>query len=265
MTDREVASRKRHTKRMFGWRNQVRADGEVTDFQVRVGCAVAERVYHTADCAEVTQGELLKEVGRGTRRGLQKALHALRDRGHLRIEERNRSGDRNRYWPVIFADGDGANHGSHPTDEQPFAPGANAGSQEVRTAIRTSLLRTSDQPSEKSSLSADPKVAFERFFDLFKRRGPPAPENAFDRAVERCGDIAWIIIKAPANSIDEMLLKIAVAGWCANNATGDLAKLESWTPNRLNEREEIYALVSLREDLHRLRGSLQVSGETTWA
>lgn len=83
---------------------------------------------------------------------------------------------------------------------------------------------------------------------------PPKPPSvsskAFDRAIGKCGAIADRIVIAAANSVEEMLLKIRVAGWCVD-APEDLAKLEHWMPTGCGG-EELEALVSLREDLHRL-------------
>jgi hypothetical protein len=147
---------------------------------------VAECTYRATDCAEVDQATLLKAIGRGTRRGLQKALHALRDRGHVRIEERNRTGKRNRYWPAIFAEGEatmlveGANRGSHPPSELSFAEGADGGSQEVRTAIRTRPLKTSEEPSEKNI-----DQAFDAWWLLCPRKvAKGAARKAYARAIK---------------------------------------------------------------------------------
>ncbi len=71
----------------------------------------------------------------------------------------------------------------------------------------------------------------------------------FDRAIDKCSKIAWRIVKAPAQGIDEMKLKIAVAGWCMG--AGD----KNWHPGGLIENEEAYALATLREDLRRLQAA----------
>jgi len=131
---------------MFAWRNQVRGDRDVTNFQVRVADALAECVYYTSGCAEVSQAEILRQVGRGTRRGLQKALRALAGRGHLRIEDFSHAGRFNRYWPLL----EGADLGSHLSYEPEFAGTANAGSPQVRMAIRTNPLSTSDTAPDVS-------------------------------------------------------------------------------------------------------------------
>jgi hypothetical protein len=72
---------------------------------------------------------------------------------------------------------------------------------------------------------------------------------AFDRAVDKCGNIAWSIVAVPASSIEEMLLKIAVVGWCAG-ATRTLKDLDRWELGQGDAYgEEHAALVSLRGDL----------------
>src|SRR5262249_1679881 len=121
----EAASRKRHTRRMFAWRRQVGADQVLTSFQFRVAYLISEHVFHTTDCAQVSQPTLVEETGR-TLRGVQKALYAIRDRGHMRIEDRSRQCKANRYWPILVVQvgaepgeeehqeaGNSANPGSH--------------------------------------------------------------------------------------------------------------------------------------------------------
>lgn len=91
---------------------------------------------------------------------------------------------------------------------------------------------------------------------------PPLPKGVltdprFDKAVDRCSKIAWHIVKAPANDIDEMMLKIAVAGWCMGaHHKKNLSELDRWQPQKLFATEEAYALVSLRDDLRRMRNEV---------
>ncbi len=73
---------------------------------------------------------------------------------------------------------------------------------------------------------------------------------AFGRAIAKCGDIAWRIVKAPAASKDEMLKKIAAAGWCMG-AGADRVRPD-WQPGGLANSEAAYALATLRDDLQRL-------------
>jgi hypothetical protein len=84
---------------------------------------------------------------------------------------------------------------------------------------------------------------------------PTEPEKPFERAVDKCGRIAWRIVKAPANNLDEMLIKIRIAGWAAGAPHKRLDQLDRWMPNGACTGEEFAALVSLREDLHRLKAS----------
>jgi hypothetical protein len=81
-------------------------------------------------------------------------------------------------------------------------------------------------------------------------------DTAVERAVDECSRIAWKIVKARARTLDEMLLKISIAGWCASAMRpGDtLADLEHWRPREFCHDEEHYALVSLREDIRRPQG-----------
>ena len=75
----------------------------------------------------------------------------------------------------------------------------------------------------------------------------------FDRAVEKCGKIAWQIVKAPAQSMSEVQLKIAIAGWRLGARDKDLTELQHWQPDGLYEHEDAYALATLRDDLRRLQ------------
>ncbi len=73
---------------------------------------------------------------------------------------------------------------------------------------------------------------------------------AFDRAIGKCSDIAWRIVKAPATNKDEMLNKIAAAGWCMGAGADRLRP--DWQPGGLANNEAAYALATLRDDLQRL-------------
>lgn len=79
----------------------------------------------------------------------------------------------------------------------------------------------------------------------------------FERAVDRCSRIAWKIVKAPARTLNEMLIKIRIAGWCAGamKPNYQLADLDDWQPTPLCNSEELHALVTLREDIREI-GSL---------
>jgi hypothetical protein len=121
--------------------------------------------------------------------------------------------------------------------------------------------QTASAATRRRATTARPSVT-----DLFKRFEqvcalletlPPARtagdtnEKAFERAVTKAGRIAEQIVSASAITVDEMLLKILVAGWCGNALP--LAKLKNWKPDDLcMPGEEFEALASLREDLRRL-------------
>jgi hypothetical protein len=74
------------------------------------------------------------------------------------------------------------------------------------------------------------------------------PTAPFDRAVEKCSDLAWQIVKCPADTVDEMLLKIEIAAWCAGVSQ---KTLPNWQADDIDS-EELHALASLRDDLRRL-------------
>lgn len=71
----------------------------------------------------------------------------------------------------------------------------------------------------------------------------------FDDAVQKCTDIAWKIVKAPARDTAEMLLKIQTAAWCSDVP---YKQLEDWHADNHDE-EALHALATLREDLLRLQ------------
>ena len=74
-----------------------------------------------------------------------------------------------------------------------------------------------------------------------------------NRAVRKCCLIAKKLARTRAASIDEMLLKIKVAGWSAG-AKFNLEDCDRWTPREIGvEGDEFDVLVSLREDLRRLK------------
>jgi len=96
---------------------------------------------------------------------------------------------------------------------------------------------------------------------------PPAPATAStirpqsrsaarDRALDRCNEIAWRIVKARASSVWEMLLKIRIVGWCDGARHHELAELDCWEPGGVLAKDEAhFALATLRDDLRRLEAS----------
>jgi hypothetical protein len=77
---------------------------------------------------------------------------------------------------------------------------------------------------------------------------PPALSNpGFDEAMSETSDIANEIVVAPAETVQEMLLKIRVALWGENALPLDQIDGEVWEGS-----ETVEALSSLREDLRRL-------------
>jgi hypothetical protein len=176
-----------HTKRMFRWRNQVRADGELTPFTFCVADALIERIHSRTGYADVTQAALVRLIGRATSRGVQKALQRLAARGHLHIEDRSKLGKQNRYVPIIREEEEGTNGGSYPAEggyERRFVGGTNGGSGEVRTAVRTrpAPLTNSYSPLKDSRAVAgatrtDQNEAFEEFWKAYPKRAGANPKK----------------------------------------------------------------------------------------
>jgi hypothetical protein len=79
----------------------------------------------------------------------------------------------------------------------------------------------------------------------------------FDRKVEKCSAIAYKIVQQPAQTVAEMLLKIRVAGWCADFPR---SQLDHWQAND-QDNAELHLIVSPRGDLHKLcrRGFLALT------
>jgi hypothetical protein len=73
-------------------------------------------------------------------------------------------------------------------------------------------------------------------------------KKQFDAAINKASELASRIVTMPAASIDEMLLKIRVAGW----ASGALPPLHNWRSTGFIKTEALDCLVSLREDLRRM-------------
>lgn len=67
----------------------------------------------------------------------------------------------------------------------------------------------------------------------------------WDKAVAQCTQIAWKIVKAPARTLEEIFLKIKVAGWSAGVMRPNyrLTDLDNWQPTEFTNTEEMYALV----------------------
>src|SRR5262249_5102733 len=91
--------RKEHTRRMFAWMKQVRADPKLTHFDSVVGSAIADHTYAETGRAEVTEARLARDVV-GTPRGIRNSLKRLAKRDHLRIERK--PGKKNHYFPNLL-------------------------------------------------------------------------------------------------------------------------------------------------------------------
>lgn len=189
-----------HNSRMFRWRKQLCADSYLTDFDFRVAYALAERTLRDTGCARISQTLLVRDVD-GTRRGVQKSLRRIAGRGHLEIEDNSKRGALNRYWPIVrddlASDVEGINARSHPPDlpelpfaggcEPRFAGGANGGSQEVRTAVRTEdPYEDPELLLKETSSPADGENAFEEWWSLYpKRVSKGAARKAYERIIKK--------------------------------------------------------------------------------
>jgi hypothetical protein len=183
-----------HTSMMFQWRRQVGEDRQLKPFDFRVAYAVAERVFRDTGCARISQAAIAADVG-ATIRGVQNALYRLAERRHLQVEDNSKSGRINRYWPIIRADTEseaavadepgGMNGGSFPLDstyELPFVGGTNGSSGEVRTAVRTEHL-ISSEASDSHGHARDLKAEFEQWYAIFpKHKARGEAERAYRRA-----------------------------------------------------------------------------------
>jgi hypothetical protein len=85
-----------------------------------------------------------------------------------------------------------------------------------------------------------------------KNDGSPGHDARFGKTVDVATRIGNRIIATPATSIDEMLLRIRVVGWC-EGICDDLASLDNWSANRLHDTEALHALISLRAELRAIR------------
>ena len=82
--------------------------------------------------------------------------------------------------------------------------------------------------------------------------------KVFDRAASKCFRIARDIVKAPAQSLSDMLLKIHIAGFCTGTMRyKKLPDLDNWDASfngkELGGNEELHCLVSLRNDIRGFR------------
>jgi hypothetical protein len=78
--------------------------------------------------------------------------------------------------------------------------------------------------------------------------------HAFNQAIAQLFRLANAIINAPANTVDEMLLKIRVCGLNAAERYNDLTELDHWKVHGFSDpRGAEQALVALRADLLRMK------------
>jgi hypothetical protein len=197
-----------HNASMFKWRKQLCADRHLTAFDFRVAYALAERTFRGTGCATVSQALIASDVG-ATPRGVQKSLHRISERGHLRAEDNSKRGMVNRYWPIIRSAADerqcletaerGTNNCSYPSDEtyeqpfvppyeQPFVPPTNSRSYQVRTGVRTEDPYRDPEtcPERESPSAADVQSAFEEWWTQYpKRVAKGAARTAYERIIKK--------------------------------------------------------------------------------
>jgi hypothetical protein len=81
-----------------------------------------------------------------------------------------------------------------------------------------------------------------------KRDGSDAEEKRYRHLLDACNELSFLIVETRAQSVEEMLLKIAVGGWSA----GITEPLDRWTVCAdLNIAD---CLVSIRADLQAMLG-----------
>jgi hypothetical protein len=120
------------------------------------------------------------------------------------------------------------------------------------SAIQKSNTRTPAKHRSIANLYRD----FENAEAAYKALPGSIDDKRFGQAVNKACRIARQIAKAPADSIEHMLLKIRVVAWyVGENHYQRLEELDRWTPDRFASGPEYDALVSLRTDLRRLKPS----------
>jgi hypothetical protein len=118
------------------------------------------------------------------------------------------------------------------------------------------------KPAKRAPSVPELYVQFERAHAAYQAIpsaiGDKLSNPAFDRAVEKCARVADRIAKAPASTVAEILIKLRVAAWSADNGTGQsLSRLDYWQPRRLNPGAEWATLATVRDDLERMFGALE--------
>jgi hypothetical protein len=104
-------------------------------------------------------------------------------------------------------------------------------------------------------------TALYRDFEAAHSAAQQAREAKQEVAIGKCRKIAGELVKLPAESIDEMILKIRVALRCAGalRAGESLASIDGWKAGKVGdhrpdyEPEEFDCLCSLRDDLLRMQ------------
>jgi hypothetical protein len=90
-----------------------------------------------------------------------------------------------------------------------------------------------------------------------------AEQKEFERLLKRCCGIAERLMKAPATSIDEMLLRLRVCAWDgAEMKYTRLEELDRWRPTT-SDGAEYQVLFAIRCDLLRLQAA-GLGGAGVW-
>ena len=168
------------TRDLIAWQCQVVADRELTLLAFHVAFVLGQHVNRDSGDAWPAQARLCEMLS-ASRRGVQKSIDQLVERGHLAVTvQRGRNGS-NRYRPILknahsgsHLEADNAHGGSHLNGQ-----GAHGGSHQVRTVVRTNHLK---EPSERGDIPPTPKSAFDRFWRAFpKHEAEDGARRAFDR------------------------------------------------------------------------------------
>ncbi|MBQ0822113.1 helix-turn-helix domain-containing protein [Microvirga sp. HBU67558] len=197
------------TRDRLDWLDQVLADFDLSPLAFKVAFLVSRYVHRERLYAWLSQGKLAKAVG-ASRRGVQKALYELEERGHLAVDGQKDRGETNHYrWilkdAAILVEGvdvapeeidQGANHSAHPPahrDSYPCEPEC------AQDSLNNSLKKPSEtqmlllpgfdpeKEERKKRLSEEELAeAFEARFwkHAIRKRSKPAAFKAWKRIVQ---------------------------------------------------------------------------------
>jgi hypothetical protein len=116
------------------------------------------------------------------------------------------------------------------------------------------------KPRERAT-TAGPSITdlyqeFEPAHAAYRAMPDSAANKPFDRAVAKACRVADQIVKTPAKTVDEMILKLRIAVWDVGDCKYEsLEELDRWTPAPSTKGAEYKAIASLQWDLQRLKVS----------